>query len=41
MITREQMLQARQQAAEMLERAGVPLTGEERDGMEITDFGLG
>ena len=41
MITREQMVQARQRAAKMLERAGIPLTGEERDNMEIADFGLG
>lgn len=41
MITREQMAQARQRVAEMLERAGIPLTGEERDTMEIADFGLG
>jgi D-lyxose ketol-isomerase len=32
---------ARRRAAELLERVGVMLTGEERAGIEIADFGLG
>ena len=41
MISAEQARQARRQAADMLQAAGIVLTGEERENIEIADFGLG
>lgn len=40
MLTRDQLEQTQQRAADMLERAGIVLTPEERDEIEVADFGL-
>ncbi len=40
MITRQEMLQARQQAAKILAKAGIVLKNAEIEGMEVADFGL-
>lgn len=40
MITREQHQSAQQRAAEMLARVGIALTSDERENIEIADFGL-
>ena len=40
MITRDEQRQAQQYAAEQLARAGIVLTGAERDEIEVADFGL-
>lgn len=41
MITRTQLTQAQERAAQMLSRAGIVLAPEERDNIEVADFGLG
>ncbi len=41
MLTRSQVRQARVRAAAMLDAAGIALTAEERDGIEVADLGLG
>lgn len=41
MLTQEQVLQARRQSLQLLEKAGIVLTEEEQEGMEVADFGLG
>lgn len=41
MIKRSEMRKAQARAAEMLEKAGIVLTPQERDGIEIAEFGLG
>jgi D-lyxose ketol-isomerase len=41
MITREEWRRARDKAAEVLDKAGVVLTPDEKEGMEVADFGLG
>ncbi len=41
MLTRNEVEKARARAAEMLERAGIVLTPEERANIEVADFGLG
>src|SRR4051812_28177305 len=41
MLSREQFEQARQRAARMLDEAGITLTDEECEKLEIADFGLG
>jgi len=40
-LTRSQVEEARRRAVEMLKRAGIVITEEERRNMEVTDFGLG
>lgn len=40
MLTQDQIQNARQRAAQMLSEAGFVLTDEERDGIEVADFGL-
>lgn len=40
MLTRDQLEHAQARAAEMLERAGITLTSEEREHIEVADFGL-
>ena len=40
MLTREQIQDARQRAAQVLDEAGFVLTDAERDGIEVADFGL-
>ncbi len=40
MLTHDQIQAARTRAAQLLEEAGFVLTGEERDGIEVSDFGL-
>ena len=40
MITREQWLEARDRSVAMLEQAGIALTPEEREHLEVADFGL-
>jgi len=40
-LTEQEKNGARGRAAEMLERAGIVITEEEKEGMEIADFGLG
>ncbi|MDO8944861.1 MAG: hypothetical protein Q7U75_16895 [Desulfobacterales bacterium] len=40
MLTRQQQLQARRQAGEMIGRAGIHVTDQETDGIEVVDFGL-
>lgn len=39
MLTRMQVQQARERAAATLEAAGLKLTPEEREGIEVVDFG--
>ena len=41
MLTREQYEEARVKALEYFDRAGIVLTEEERDNLEVSDFGLG
>lgn len=41
MLKREEMLAAQKKALEYLDRAGIRLTDEERDSVEVADFGLG
>lgn len=41
MLTKAQMERARKQAAAMLAAAGIVLTPEEAEGLEVADFGLG
>lgn len=41
MITRQQVQQAQERAADMLARAGIVLTPAERATIEVADFGLG
>ena len=41
MLTKDQIEQARERTAAVLEAAGVALTPEERASIEIADFGLG
>lgn len=41
MLTQTQVSSARTRAAAMLERVGIALTAEERDSIEVADFGLG
>jgi len=41
MITREEFVQAQQRAREYLERAGIVITPEEAQQIEVADFGLG
>lgn len=41
MLTREEIEKARARAAQMLEEAGIALTPEERENIEVADFGLG
>ena len=40
MITRQQLKAAQKQAAEMIRRAGVIITDQEADSIEVVDFGL-
>jgi D-lyxose ketol-isomerase len=40
LITREQQLAAQKQAAEMIRRAGIKISDEEVDSIEVVDFGL-
>ena len=40
MLTREQLMQARARAREYLDRAGIVLTPEESENIEVADFGL-
>src|SRR5712692_4101963 len=40
MLTREQLMQARARAREYLDRAGIVLTPEESQKIEVADFGL-
>jgi D-lyxose ketol-isomerase len=40
-MTLEQILDARERAGRILDRAGITLTPQERSTMEVTDFGLG
>jgi D-lyxose ketol-isomerase len=40
MITREQQKTARNRAAEMIRAAGIQITDEEADSIEVVDFGL-
>jgi D-lyxose ketol-isomerase len=40
-ITKEQWLEARDRSVAMLEQAGIALTSEEREHLEVADFGLG
>jgi len=40
-ITKEEWRKYRDRALELLESAGIVLTQEEKDGMEVADFGLG
>lgn len=40
MLTRTQVQQARERAAAKLEAAGLTLTPEEMEGIEVVDFGL-
>jgi len=40
-ITREEWRKYRDGALEILDKAGVVLTQEEKNGMEVADFGLG
>ncbi|CEK17900.1 D-lyxose/D-mannose family sugar isomerase [Chthonomonas calidirosea] len=41
MITKQQLMEARQRALEYLSRAGIVLTPEEQERIEVADFGLG
>jgi len=41
MITREEQESARKRAAEMIRRAGLHITAQEAEGIEVVDFGLG
>jgi D-lyxose ketol-isomerase len=41
MLTREQLLDAQARAREYLNRAGIVLTAEESNNIEVADFGLG
>lgn len=41
MISEQEMARARMRAAQYLQRAGIALTAQERDNMEVADFGLG
>ena len=41
MLHRTEIEHAQRRASEMLQRAGVPITREERDRIEVADFGLG
>ncbi|MCI3923147.1 D-lyxose/D-mannose family sugar isomerase [Paenibacillus sp. TRM 82003] len=41
MVTRSQVKDAQRRAAAMLEEAGIALTPEEREGIEVASFGLG
>jgi D-lyxose ketol-isomerase len=41
MLTKSQVAQAQQRAAEMLAEAGIVLTPDERSTIEVADFGLG
>ncbi len=41
MITRQELNEARRHAQEYLDRAGIVLTAEERENIEVADFGLG
>jgi len=41
MLTQQQLLDARERAREYLERAGIVLTPEESENIEVADFGLG
>jgi len=41
MISQEQLLDARRRALDYLTRAGIALTPQERDNIEVADFGLG
>src|SRR5215467_8334877 len=41
MLTREQLMQAQARAREYLDRAGIVLTPEEGENIEVADFGLG
>ena len=40
MLTQDQIQEARQRAARLLEEAGIAITEAERDGIEVSDFGL-
>ena len=40
MITRSEQRHAQQRALEYLDRAGVVMTAEEREQIEVSDFGL-
>jgi D-lyxose ketol-isomerase len=40
MLTRQQVAQTQKRAAELLQRAGIVLTADEQDTLEIADFGL-
>src|SRR5713226_8795096 len=41
MLTRQQLIDAQARAREYLDRVGIVLTSEERDNIEVADFGLG
>jgi D-lyxose ketol-isomerase len=41
MLTRQQFMRAQSRAHEYLNRAGIVLTSEERNNIEVADFGLG
>ncbi len=41
MLTQQQLLNARARAREYLERAGIVLTSDESEHIEVADFGLG
>ena len=41
MITRSQVQLAQERAAQMLAQAGIPITPEERQNIEVAEFGLG
>jgi len=40
-LTKSQVEEARRKAVEMLKKAGIVITKEEKQNMEVTDFGLG
>lgn len=40
MITTQELLHARRQAADMIREAGIHITDKEADGIEVVDFGL-
>ena len=40
MLMRQQQIQARRQAGEMIGRAGIHVTDQEAEGIEVVDFGL-
>jgi D-lyxose ketol-isomerase len=41
MLSRQQLLQAQARACDFLKRAGIVLTAQESDSIEVADFGLG